>query len=122
MITLRPKASHWAGAMTLLCVLPPLHAAAEPAQKCTKTSEALIARQFDRWNLAVASGKSIAASCNAASDTGTYAYRLTGNRKGTRTVATGRYSTFYEYRDGDWVIVRHHAQPAPAASVGLASR
>jgi uncharacterized protein (TIGR02246 family) len=170
MFTLRPKERHWASVMTLLCVFLPLHAAAEPAAKCTKASEALIARQFDRWNLAVASGnpdavaglyaedavlqvapsqaplvgraairahfanflarhaqgtltmRSIAASCNAASDTGTYAYRLTGNRKGTRTVVTGRYSTFYEYRDGDWVIVRHHAQPAPAASVGLASR
>jgi hypothetical protein len=56
MFTLRPKGRHWACAMTLLCLLPPLHAAAEPAATCTKASEALIARQFDRWNLAVASG------------------------------------------------------------------
>jgi hypothetical protein len=52
--------------------------------------------------------RSINVSCNAASDTGRYVYRLTGKRKGTRMVITGRYSTFYEYRDGDWLIIRHH--------------
>lgn len=51
--------------------------------------------------------RSISVSCNAASDTGAYVYRLTGRRKGTRMLITGRYSTFYEYRDGDWLIVRH---------------
>jgi hypothetical protein len=53
------------------------------------------------------SARTISVSCNAASDTGSYAYRLTGRRKGTRMVVTGRYSTFYELRDGDWLIVRH---------------
>lgn len=130
----------------------------------------MIARQIDRWNRAVATGKpdavarlyaedavlqtapsdppligraaiqahfaeyltrhaqgtlsmrSISLSCNAASDTGTYAYRLTGKRKGTRTVFTGRYSTFYQYHDGDWLIVRQHHQPDPPPTIGIASR
>jgi uncharacterized protein (TIGR02246 family) len=53
------------------------------------------------------SKRTISVSCNAASDTGIYVYRLTGRRKGTRTLISGRYSTFYEYRNGDWLIVRH---------------
>jgi hypothetical protein len=52
------------------------------------------------------SRRSISVSCNAASDTGNYVYRLSGQRKGTRTLISGRYSTFYEYRNGDWFIVR----------------
>jgi uncharacterized protein (TIGR02246 family) len=148
----------------------PLHARAEPAAACAKANQDVIARQFDRWNRAVATGKpdavarlyaedavlqaapsdppligraaiqayfaeyldrhaqgtlsmrSITISCNAASDTGTYAYRLTGKRKGTRAVFTGRYSTFYQYHDGDWLIVRQHHQPAPPTTIGIASR
>jgi uncharacterized protein (TIGR02246 family) len=156
--------------MALACLALPLHARAETAAVCAKASQDVIARQFDRWNRAVATGKaeavarlyaedavlqaapsdppligraaiqayfteylarhaqgtlstrSITISCNAASDTGTYAYRLTGKRKGTRTVDTGHYSTFYQYRDGDWLIVRQHHQPAPPPAVGIASR
>jgi uncharacterized protein (TIGR02246 family) len=170
MFTSRKIRRGWVLAMTLLCALLPLQASAQPAEKCTKAGEDMIARQFDRWNLALASGnpdtvarlyaadavlqlapsqapivgraairahfagflgrhaqgtltmRSIAVSCNAGSDTGTFAYRLTGKRKGTRMVVTGRYSTFYEFRDGDWVIVRHHDQPFPAGSIGIASR
>jgi uncharacterized protein (TIGR02246 family) len=66
--------------------------------------------------------RSISVSCNAASDTGAYAFRLTGKRKGTRTVVTGRYSTFYQYRDGDWLIVRQHYQPTRPPSLGIALR
>ena len=51
--------------------------------------------------------RSIMAGCNAASDIGTYVYRLTGRRKGTRVAIVGRYSTQYTYRDGQWLIARH---------------
>jgi uncharacterized protein (TIGR02246 family) len=156
MFTSRPAWHGIACALPLLGLLLPLGAAAEPTAVCTRASEEVIARQFDRWNLALASGnadavarlyaedavlrvapgapplvgraairayfadllarhpqgsqtmRSIAVSCNAASDTGTYVYRLTGRRKGTRMLIIGRYSTFYEYRGGDWLIVRHH--------------
>jgi hypothetical protein len=68
------------------------------------------------------STRSITVSCNAASDNGTYVYRLTGKRKGTRMLLAGRYSTFYEYRNGDWLIVRDHHQPFPSPYLGIASR
>jgi uncharacterized protein (TIGR02246 family) len=52
--------------------------------------------------------RSIMINCNTASDIGTYVYRVTGQRKGTRMLIGGRYSTVYEYRNGDWLIVHHH--------------
>ena len=52
--------------------------------------------------------RSIMVGCNLASDIGTYTYRLTGQRKGTRVAIGGRYSTLYEYRDGPWLIVQQH--------------
>jgi uncharacterized protein (TIGR02246 family) len=74
---------------------------------------AYIAGILPRHPQGTLSSRSISVRCNAASDTGTYVYRLTGKRKGTRMLLAGRYSTFYEYRDGDWLIVRHHHQPSP---------
>lgn len=53
--------------------------------------------------------RSIMVGCNVASDIGTYIYRLTGLRKGTRVVIGGRYSTLYEYRSGQWLITQQHA-------------
>jgi uncharacterized protein (TIGR02246 family) len=55
--------------------------------------------------------RSIMVGCNVASDIGTYTYRLTGRRKGTREVIGGRFSTLYEFRDGQWLIVQQHASP-----------
>jgi uncharacterized protein (TIGR02246 family) len=52
--------------------------------------------------------RSIMVGCNVASDIGTYLYRLTGQRKGTREAIGGRYSTVYEYREGKWLIVQQH--------------
>ena len=51
--------------------------------------------------------RSIMVGCNAASVIGTYVYRLTGRRKGTRVAIAGRYSTHYTYRDGLWLIALH---------------
>ncbi len=53
--------------------------------------------------------RSIMLGCNTASEMGTYTYRLTGRRKGTREAIIGRYSTFYEFRHGQWLIVQQHA-------------
>ena len=53
--------------------------------------------------------RSIMLGCNVASDIGTYTYRLTGRRKGTREAIVGRYSTLYEFRDGQWLIAQQHA-------------
>jgi uncharacterized protein (TIGR02246 family) len=159
-----------AGIVTLSCLALPLPATAEPTSACATASQAVIARQFDRRNHALATGnpdavarfyaedavlqvspsvaplvgraairahiagilprhpqgtlsrRSITVGCNAASDTGTYVYRLTGKRKGTRMLLAGRYSTFYEYRNGDWLIVRHHHQPFPSPYLGIASQ
>jgi hypothetical protein len=52
--------------------------------------------------------RSIMFGCNTASDVGTYVYRVTGQRKGTRMLIGGRYSRVYEYRNGDWLIVQQH--------------
>jgi uncharacterized protein (TIGR02246 family) len=52
--------------------------------------------------------RSIMIGGNNASDIGTYVYRVTGQRKGTRMLIGGRYSTYYEYRNGDWLIAHHH--------------
>jgi uncharacterized protein (TIGR02246 family) len=71
---------------------------------------------------ATLSMRAIYVSCNAASDTGNYVYRLTGKRKGTRNLLVGRYSLLYEYRDGEWLIVRQHNQPSPQPTLGLAAR
>ena len=51
----------------------------------------------------------VTSGCNVASDIGTYTYRLTGLRKGTRVAIGGRYSTLYEYRGGQWLITQQHA-------------
>lgn len=53
--------------------------------------------------------RSIMVGCNVASDIGTYTYRLTGRRKGTREAIVGRYSTLYEFRDGQWLIAQQHS-------------
>ena len=53
--------------------------------------------------------RSIMVGCNVASDIGTYLYRVTGVRKGTRQAIGGRYSTVYEFRGGKWLIVQQHS-------------
>jgi uncharacterized protein (TIGR02246 family) len=133
----------------------PHHAAAEPSAPCAAAAPHIIARQFDRWNAALAAGdadavarlytedarlhitastapivgraairayfagfltrhpqgtlrmRSITVGCNSAFDAGTYVYRITGRRKGTRMLIVGRYTTHYEYRDGHWLIAHH---------------
>lgn len=47
--------------------------------------------------------------CGTAVDAGTYVYRVTGRRKGTRMLIGGLYTLQYEYRNGDWFIVRHQS-------------
>jgi uncharacterized protein (TIGR02246 family) len=59
--------------------------------------------------------RAIMLGCNTASDIGTYVYRLTGRRKGTREAIGGRYSTSYELRSGQWLIVQ---QQTTAMNVG----
>lgn len=59
--------------------------------------------------------RAIMLGCNTASDIGTYVYRLTGRRKGTREAIGGRYSTTYEFRSGQWLIVQ---QQTTAMNVG----
>ncbi len=59
--------------------------------------------------------RSIMVGCNTASDIGTYVYRLTGRRKGTREAVGGRYTTVYEFRGGQWLIVQQQASMAPDA-------
>jgi uncharacterized protein (TIGR02246 family) len=59
--------------------------------------------------------RSIMVGCNMASDIGTYTYRLTGRRKGTREAIVGRYTTLYEFRDGQWLIAQQHSSGMPRA-------
>ena len=59
--------------------------------------------------------RSIMVGCNVASDIGMYTFRLTGRRKGTREAVVGRYSTLYEFRDGQWLIAQQHASTMTGA-------
>ena len=53
--------------------------------------------------------RTISIDCATAVDAGTYVYRVTGRRKGTRMLIGGLYTLRYELRNGDWHIVSHHA-------------
>jgi uncharacterized protein (TIGR02246 family) len=57
--------------------------------------------------------RTIRIGCNAASDVGTYTFRLAGKTPGTTDMLKARYSFDYELRDGKWVIVHHHASMMP---------
>ncbi|MGO4682992.1 nuclear transport factor 2 family protein [Hyphomicrobium sp. 2TAF46] len=50
---------------------------------------------------------SLTADCGTAVVSGPVAYRITGERKGTRAVLGGTYMAEYALRDGKWWIVRH---------------
>jgi hypothetical protein len=56
--------------------------------------------------------RSVDVDCATAVDNGAYVYRVTGRRKGTRMLISGRYAIRYEVRDGDWHIVSHLASGA----------
>lgn len=47
----------------------------------------------------------IAASCNTAKVDGIIFYRVTGERKGTRSLLGGRYAIEFAFRNNVWVIV-----------------
>lgn len=51
--------------------------------------------------------RTISIDCTTAVDAGTYVYRVTGRRKGTRMLIGGRYAIRHEFRNGDWRIVSH---------------
>lgn len=53
--------------------------------------------------------RTISIDCATAIDAGTYVYRVTGRRKGTRMLIGGRYALRYEFDNGDWRIVSHLA-------------
>jgi uncharacterized protein (TIGR02246 family) len=50
--------------------------------------------------------------CATAVDSGAFVFRVTGRRKGTRMLISGRYAIRYEFRDGDWHIISHRASGA----------
>jgi uncharacterized protein (TIGR02246 family) len=56
--------------------------------------------------------RAIDTDCATAVDSGTYVYRVTGRRKGTRMLISGRYAIRYEFRKGDWHIISHRASGA----------
>jgi uncharacterized protein (TIGR02246 family) len=60
---------------------------------------------------------SLKADCGAATVSGPVVYRITGERKGTRMLLGGRYTTEFGLRDGRWWIVRHSLAADPR-SVG----
>lgn len=53
--------------------------------------------------------RTISIDCATAVDVGTYVYRVTGRRKGTRMLIGGVYGLRYEFDNGDWHIVSHRA-------------
>jgi len=64
--------------------------------------------------------RAISTNCTTAEDIGTYVYRVTGRRKGTRMLIRGHYAIRYEFRAGDWRIVSQRISGAyrPLSSVG----
>jgi uncharacterized protein (TIGR02246 family) len=64
--------------------------------------------------------RTIRIDCATAVDAGAYVLRVTGRRKGTRMLIGGRYLLQYEYRNGDWLIVRHQVSDMyrPLSSAG----
>ena len=59
--------------------------------------------------------RTIRIGCNTASDVGTYTFLLSGKTPGTTETVKARYSFFYEWRDGRWLIVHHHSSMMPEA-------
>jgi hypothetical protein len=51
--------------------------------------------------------------CNTASISGPAIYRISGERKGTRTLLGGGYMIEFALRDGNWLIVRHSLAADP---------
>jgi uncharacterized protein (TIGR02246 family) len=51
--------------------------------------------------------RAISVTCATAVDVGTYVYRVTGRRKGTRMLIGGVYALRYAFDGGDWRIVSH---------------
>jgi len=83
------------------------------------------AQFLQRHPLAAVTERTIRVDCGTAVDTGMFVYRVTGRRKGTRMLIGGRYTLQYEYRNGDWLIVRHQVSGMyrPLSSTGdLAGR
>jgi uncharacterized protein (TIGR02246 family) len=56
--------------------------------------------------------RAIDTDCATAVDSGTYVYRVTGRRKGTRMLISGHYAIRYELRDREWRIVSHRTSGA----------
>jgi uncharacterized protein (TIGR02246 family) len=50
--------------------------------------------------------------CNSASDTGLYTFTLHAT-KGKATKVSARYSSVYEYLNGQWLIEHHHSSALP---------
>ena len=50
--------------------------------------------------------------CNDAFDVGTYTFVLT-DKDGKVSEVAARYSYFYEFRDGKWLIAHHHSSAMP---------
>ncbi len=56
---------------------------------------------------------SLSAGCGRATVSGPVVYRVTGERKGTRTLLGGRFTTEFKLEDGKWQIVRHSLAADP---------
>jgi hypothetical protein len=56
---------------------------------------------------------SLRADCGRVTVSGPVIYRVTGERKGTRTLLGGRYTTEFELEGGKWLIVRHSLAADP---------
>jgi uncharacterized protein (TIGR02246 family) len=65
------------------------------------------AQLLRKYPQAVVTRRAIGIDCGTAVDAGAYVVRVTGRRKGTRMLIGGFYTLQYEYRNGDWFIVRH---------------
>jgi uncharacterized protein (TIGR02246 family) len=60
---------------------------------------------------------SLTSDCGAATVGGPVVYRLSGERKGTRTLLGGTYSIEYALRGDRWMIVRHFLAAEPRGAV-----
>ncbi len=60
---------------------------------------------------------SLMPGCGTATISGPVVYRISGERKGTRTLLGGRYSVDFGFLNGTWRIVRHSLAADPR-SVG----
>jgi hypothetical protein len=56
---------------------------------------------------------SLTSGCGTAAVSGPVFYRLAGERKGTRTLLGGRYTTEFGLLDGSWRIMRHSLAADP---------